>query len=107
MKDYLFKISLILAFVFSVATSVYASPIRPGSIYPYNDNHNEINWTEPDVVFDGRPDTGNIYGRYDQVLDLPDGDRPIPSAPVPEPLSLILFGMGMIGVGFLARYRTA
>jgi hypothetical protein len=113
MKQNFSKLLLILVLVFSVVTSVYAAPIRPDSMKPHNDRNIEINMnketkmTEPDIVFNGRADSRWAYGRYDQVIELSNYNGHIESAPVPEPLSLVLFGMGMIGVGFLARYRKA
>jgi hypothetical protein len=116
MRQYLIKISLTLVLVFSFATPIYASPIRSDDMAGHHNNDNDVTLTEPDIVFDGmqadrhhhnnRKAIRNMYGRYDQVPELPYGNGQIPPAPVPEPLTLVLFGMGMIGVGFLARRRT-
>lgn len=116
MKQYLIKISLTLVLIFSFITIIYASPIRSDFMAGHHNNNNDIILTEPDIIFDGmqtdrhhqnnRNISRNIYGRYHQRPDLPDGNGQTPPAPVPEPLSLVLFGMGMIGVGFLARKRA-
>jgi len=116
MKQNLIKISLTLVLIFSFVTTIYASPIRSDDVAGHHNNNNDVILIESDIVFDGmradrqhqnnRGTSRNMHGRYDQVPELPDGNGQIPPAPVPEPLSLVLFGMGMIGVGFLARRRT-
>ncbi|HEY9159756.1 MAG TPA: PEP-CTERM sorting domain-containing protein [Desulfomonilia bacterium] len=104
MKDCLFKILLVLALALPVSVQVYAAPFHYSDIYGQYDIN--ISTTEPYIAFDGRADTENTYVIYGQTAALPDGNRPITSAPVPEPMTLVLFGIGMIGIGFLARKGT-
>jgi hypothetical protein len=115
MKQYLIKISLTLVLIFSFVTTMHAAPIRSDGMSLHHQSNNDITATEPDIVLDGmntlrhhqheRGFSGNMYGRYGHSPYIPNGNDQVQPAPVPEPLSLVLFGMGMIGVGFLARKK--
>ncbi len=113
MKQYLIKISLTLVLAFSFVTTIYAAPIRLDGMSFHHDSNNDINLTEPETIFvDIRADrhhqgnrgiSRNMYERHGQSPYIHNGSGQVPPEPIPEPLSLVLFGMGMIGVGYLAR----
>ena len=114
------QIVLTLVLVFSITMPLYASVIRSANnMADYNYNRDDIFMTEPSfIVFDsilsGRHNKNHqaaIRGmqvrydkRYGTHVDI--DQRPTAPAPVPEPITLILFGTGLLGVGVLRRRRA-
>ena len=114
------QIVLTLVLVFSITMPLYASVIRSANdMADYNHNKDDIIMTEPSfIVFNSI-----LSGRHNQnhqaaLMGMKVGydkrhwtpveidQRPTAPAPVPEPITLILFGTGLLGVGILRRKRA-
>ena len=116
MKHYLVRFLLALVLVISITSPLYASVIRPNDVSRYHDKNN-ITLKEHLFVFDTVSYNGFnqndlaalriILARYEHtgIIPVGNGETPFAPAPVPEPITLILFGTGMIGAGIIARKK--
>jgi len=92
--------------------SLEAAPIRYGQVAISQSSQSEILLTGHDMFMMNNPNTNRVYARrgrhtaYDRSCMIDIDENPRPASPVPEPLSLVLIGSGMMGVGFFARRKA-